>query len=385
MCIVSVIVPIYHGKKYIRTLIRQLENCWKCMEEKIDIELLLVNDAPEEPLEQSYVSEYMSIEVLNTEVNLGAQGARVKGVEYSRGNFILLLDQDDRIVPEYLRSQMKAIKACDAVVCRALHEKKPYYNLTRPFARSICKEHILRKENSIISPGQVLMRKDAISEIWKKNILKNNGADDWLLWLCMMEEGKTFTLNDEILFEHVVEGNNASLRVLEMQRSELEVLEVIRKSHIFSSEDITALANTIHNLMEMRLQLLGKFQRMSYTYDKWVSLKNKGVHISEFLRQRGYRTIAIYGVTSLGKRLYQELEMDKLEVLYFIDINADFFDRQIEVCSPEKDLRQVDVVIVSLVQNEKEVSDLIKTKLAADVWAITELMEKAEETLMTDT
>ncbi len=378
---VSVIVPIYYGKKYIEQLVQQVKACWKCAEGKIGIELLLVNDAPDDPLPQDYFSECVEIVVLNTEVNRGVQGARVKGIEKSRGKYILFLDQDDKIATEYLKSQLGKIGDYDAVVCKAIHERKPFYNLTRPFSSSICKDYMLREKNSIISPGQVLMKKEAVSEIWKKNILQNNGADDWMLWLCMMEEGKTFVLNDETLFEHVVEGSNTSLCVLEMYRSEQEVLDVIRKNHVFSEADTSALERTIQSLTEMRFQLLGKFQRISCVYDSWLSIRNHKVHISYYLKQRGYKTIAIYGVTSLGKQLFQELNIDKFEVSYFIDMNAPFFNEQFKICSPNDELKQVDAVIISLVENERQISDLLQTKLSADIWTIAELLGKMEEVL----
>lgn len=379
MCNISIIVPVYYGQKYIPSIIRQVEDCNRCTDEKVNIELLLVNDAPDSPLSPDYSSKCIDIVVLNTELNRGTQGARVRGVECSKGSFLLFLDQDDKIAPEYLKSQMEKIEGYDAVVCKALHEKKPYYNHTRPFVESIRKEYILGKENAIISPGQVLMRREAVSETWKNNILKNNGADDWLLWLCMMEEGKSFALNDEILFEHVVEGDNGSLRIEEMQRSEQEVLGIIRSSPVFPAEDADVLAETIQNLTERRLKLLGKFQRMACIYDRWLSLKNRGICITGYLRKRGYGTIAIYGVTSLGKRLCQELETDKMEVSYFIDRNALFFDDGIKVCSPNEELRQVDAVIISLVQDEQQISDLLKTKLLADIWTIAELLDRAEQ------
>lgn len=376
---VSVIVPVYHGKKYIDQVVRQVDDCWKYAEGKINIELLLVNDAPDDPLSHDYSSKYIDIVVLNTEVNRGVQGARIKGLEYCKGSHILFLDQDDRIAPDYLKSQLEKINGHDAVVCKAIHERKPFYNLTRPFASSICKDYMLREKNSIISPGQVLMKKEAVSEVWKENILQNNGADDWMLWLCMMEEGKSFTLNDETLFEHVVEGNNASLRVLEMYRSEQEILNVIRKNHVFSESDTNALAETIQDLTETRIQLLGKFQRMSCIYDSWLSIKNNKVHISYYLYQKGYKTIAIYGVTNLGKQLYQELSEDKFEVSYFIDMNAPYFNEQFPVCSPKEKLKQVDAVVISLVQDEKQISDLLKARLSADIWTIAELIGEMEE------
>lgn len=43
---------------------------------------------------------------------------------------------------------------------------------------------------AITSPGHCLIRKTSIPQLWKENILKNNGSDDLLLWLLMLEENK---------------------------------------------------------------------------------------------------------------------------------------------------------------------------------------------------
>ena len=51
--------------------------------------------------------------------------------------------------------------------------------------------------------------------------MKTNCADDYLLWLCMTAQGAKFALNQDILFEHVVHGNNLSLN----SRRELSSLE----------------------------------------------------------------------------------------------------------------------------------------------------------------
>ena len=82
----------------------------------------------------------------------------------------------------------------------------------------ITRDFIISVRNSIISPGQVLIRRDKIPAVWKNTRLSNNGADDWLLWLCMLGAGAELALNPEILFEHVVEGENESINAVHMIR-----------------------------------------------------------------------------------------------------------------------------------------------------------------------
>ena len=71
---VSIIVPIYHGKQYIKQIIEQIEVC----SEKADteVELLLVNDDPTMPIETDLFSERIAIRVFNTERNRGIHGSR---------------------------------------------------------------------------------------------------------------------------------------------------------------------------------------------------------------------------------------------------------------------------------------------------------------------
>ena len=371
---ISVIVPIYHGLRYIKTMISQIEACQTYYDGKIEI--LFVNDDPKEPIEKTYASDRIEIVIVDTDVNRGIHGARIRGMEHSKGTFILFLDQDDRIAPDYLKKQIEKMGDGDAVVCRAFHEGKPLYNRTNPFENVINQEYMLRKGNPIISPGQVLIKKKAISEIWRKNVLTYNGADDWLLWLCMIKEGRSFRLNDEILFEHVVEGSNTSLHVLEMQRSEIEMFDLIRRQHVFSKEETAFLEETIYNLMIARIRLLERFQRIAGIYDVWLNLKNQEISLAEYMNRQGYKRIAIYGVTNLGKRLYQDLSKEHVEVSCFIDINASYLDGPVPIYLPEEELPEMDVVIISLVQDEKQIRKMLREKMTTEIRTIAELIEE---------
>ncbi len=373
---VSVIVPVYHGKKYIESVIRQVEACQTFVAGRAKIELLLVNDAPDEPLPE-YQAREVELIVLQTSENRGIHGARAEGIRRCSGDYILLLDQDDRILPEYVHSQLTAVRGYDAAVCMALHEGKPLYNWTLPFEAAASREYMLRKGNAIISPGQVLLRKDAVPAFWMEHRMQRNGADDWLLWLCMMQEGRSFTLNKNILFEHVVERDNTSMRQLQMQRSEWEVYRMIQKSGMFSDGDVAALQKTIKNLMEMRIELLGKFQRICAVYDAWISLKNRDRSIANYLKEKGYHTVAVYGVTQLGKRLFEELMGEGMDVPYFIDRNAVFLDGPVKVCAPKERLPAVDAVVISLVQQEETIREMLHAKLAVPIFTVSELVGQA--------
>lgn len=373
MSVFSIIVPVYHGTQYMEGIVRQAEENAERLGGEDSVELLFVNDDPLEPLPQDLNSDLISVNVLNTDINRGIHGARVRGLEWCEGEYVLFLDQDDIIAPDYLRSQVKCIGGHSAVVCQVIHERKRYYNAEYPFEKMMTKEYMLSQGSPIVSPGQVLLRKGEIPDIWKKEIMTYNGADDFLLWLYMAAERRTFALNNEILFEHVVQYGNASWDSYNMLCSETEMTERVIKSGLFSAEDTEVLKNMLRNIQKRRLDNLDKFRKMFYALKDLSMAGLDGNGVSKFLEQKNFYNVAVYGGGYLGKYLLKELRKSKVEVRYIIDQNAAYLDLGYPAYTIEDELEDVDAVIVTLVQNEQDVIGRLKKKLGADILSIKEL------------
>lgn len=370
---VSVIVPIFHGKKYIDSMIDQLKKCAETGHGEFRLELLFVNDDPQEPI-GDVSSEVIAVKVLETDENRGIHGARGRGLETCTGDYVLFLDQDDRIMPDYFVSQFKYIGDGDAVVCKLLHEGRQFYDTRMPFEKVITREFILSVRNPIISPGQVLIRKEKVPETWKRAKLKNNGADDWLLWLCMLAEDCRFVLNPETLFEHVVEGGNESINVAHMMASEQEIYEVLAALKVFSSEDLEKLRGAVQAAADGHIKLLSKFQKMFFVYDNWLRLQEQGRYIHEHLKNCGVRRVAIYGDSYIGKRLYHSLKENGVEVSCFIDRNAAYLEEEIPVYPPQEGLPTVDMIIISLVEAVDAIGEELAQLSEARICSLAELL-----------
>ena len=374
--LISIIVPVYYGKKYINDLIMQVEKCASYIEPEEKVQLILSNDAPDDKIEESYISEIIDIVILNTDVNTGIHGARVRGLEESHAEFVVFLDQDDKIFPEYLRSQLKNIHDADAVVCRLIHEKKQYYTNTNLFEGVLEYERMISIGNQIVSPGQVLIRRTSIPRIWKQNIMQHNGADDWLLWLCMIAKDKKFMLNQEILFEHVVNGKNVSWDSALMFQSEDEVYDILLKEKAFGDKQLEKLFNAIRKKQLKHIRKLEAVRERFYLYDKWITLENKKGSIVRFLKKKGYEKIAIYGVGDIGKQLIGKLYSSAEHMLVgAIDRNAKYIKSDIYIATLEEFGKDVDLVIVALIGNSKNIIGLIQQKVDAEVFTFEELLE----------
>ena len=377
---ISVIVPIYQGKKYIRGMVAQIEMCALAGRDRYTLELVLVNDDPAEPI-GVVSSRAVLVRVMETDTNRGIHGARIRGLEHCTGDYVLFLDQDDRIYPAYFSSQLSHLEKADAVVCKLLHESRAFYDTRMPFEKVVSREYIISVRNPIISPGQVLIRKDKIPAEWKETKLKYNGADDWLLWLCMLGADAKFSLNSEILFEHVVEGSNESINASHMIASEREIYEAIRKGRILSLEETEKLRGAVQAAEEGHIKLLSKFQKMFFVYDDWINLQEQGWYMHQYLKGIGVGSAAVYGDSYIGKRLYQNLSNNGIEVRYFIDRNAAYLEEEIPVYQPQKELPPVDVILISLVEGIEEIKKDLRVLTKGRVYSVAEILAELRKGL----
>ena len=371
---ISIIAPLYKGEKYIIQMVSQLEECQKQLTDEAKLELVLSNDDPREPIDLSNVQSDLDIVVLNSNVNSGIHGARVRGLQKSKGQYVLFLDQDDKIANNYFQSQLGILGTADAVVCGCIHEKRNFYNELRPIREVIKKEKIIGEYNHIVSPGQVLIRKGAIPEAWVKNILTVNGADDWFLWILLFSYNRKIVINEEVLFEHVVEQNNASFNTWRMYSSENEVLQIVKKNRLLPQREIMLLQNAITNMLHIYLNDLDKMKKQFYICNQWLEQIYEERGIGDLLEEQGIHNVAIYGCNDIARNLRKALEMQGLRVTYFIDKNAKYLDEERPVYTLKDKLQPVDLIIIALVQHETEIKSELENITCKRVMTISEIL-----------
>lgn len=229
---ISVIVPLYYGKKYIQSIVNMMQrNQEKCID-VADLELIFVNDSPDEKISENEWKgqKNFDIKLVSNQKNQGIHYSRVYGLSYATGQYIMFFDQDDIIADDYFVSQLKHIsKKCDVVVANGSTQYATYSKCLYRFAfMQWTVKHIwfyAKFDCRIISPGQCLIKSDSIPTAWKENILESNGADDYFLWLILLSSGAKFEINRKKLYTHVYTSINASLDNDKMKQSVKEVLD----------------------------------------------------------------------------------------------------------------------------------------------------------------
>lgn len=361
---VSVIVPMYHGRQYVPAILEQIRrNAERASD--AEIELLLYNDCPEEDIRTDAKTYGFTLKVINAEKNAGIHGARVNALKQAAGDYILFLDQDDVISDDYLESQRQKIGGADAVVCRLVNGRRQHYTDTFRFEEVVTKEFMLNHWCPIVSPGQVLLRKAAVPNVWKENILKNNGADDYFLWLSMMAEGKKFALNQEVLFEHVITGSNTSEDVNRMMDSEQEMLHILKENHVFSEEDEKYLQKLPDSLRKIHVKLLGQYKDACAVYHAGMDVMSGKAAFCEALQR--LNQVAVYGAGVVGQSLFRVLRLNGIEPAFYIDRNAEYITQDVPVYTIDDAPCEMEGIIISINTENGEIEECLKKKYGADV------------------
>lgn len=272
----SFIVPIYHGQKYIPNIISMVEkNKIALIHEGIEeaIELIFINDSPEIQIRIDSVlleKVQFDIHIYENQKNVGIHQSRVNGYTFSKGKYLVFLDQDDLIADNYLVSQMKYIQSSDMVVANGYKEindrKKVIYKSKAKQALVLQEKVYLKAANQITSPGQCLIKKDAIPTEWLTNIVKANGGDDILLWFLLFAKKAKIELNEDCIYTHVDTGNNTSNDLSQMLSSSADIIQIMKKCSILSQKTIRG--------YEKRIVFLNALNSKNKVYKVFVLLRN---------------------------------------------------------------------------------------------------------------
>jgi glycosyltransferase involved in cell wall biosynthesis len=365
---ISIIVPLYYGRKYVSSIISQVTCCYNKLK-NASIELILYNDSPDEEVNLSEIKTDYQLKLIQPKYNRGIHAARVEGLKNANGTYVLFLDQDDIIHEDYLYSQLNGIGDNDAIVCRLKNNNKQHYNDSFVFEKVVSKEFMINKWCSIVSPGQVLIRRQSIPQIWEDNLLSNNGADDYFLWILMFMQGNKFALNQNILFKHVLNGSNTSSDTNKMMDSELEMLGILHDNHILDDEQIK---NLVNSLRRIHISELEKSKRLCDFLIKWnYEVVNERVPYRKLL-ENNVKSVAIYGAADLGQNIAMLLNKSPVKVEYYIDQNARYISLSKSIYKLDDELKRVDAIILTI--NDKKLRKNISDKMNCKVYCVEEII-----------
>ncbi len=104
--LVSIIIPCYNAEKFIANTIHSVLN-----QSHQDLELLIINDGSTDNTEDAIAAIQDSRIFFSSKKNTGVSDTRNKGLEIAKGDYVLFLDADDLLSPNFLEKHVSYLEA----------------------------------------------------------------------------------------------------------------------------------------------------------------------------------------------------------------------------------------------------------------------------------
>ena len=369
---VSLIIPIYRGRKHIKHLLEMLD---KLKGSNYRLEVILVNDYPQEPIEfqQFKCLFHISIQYIENEINMGIHRSRVNGLRHAKGEYIVFLDQDDSIMSDYFERQTECLTdEDDAVICNGLYRMgEKIFSESNKFHEYSLAEYLINGY-PLVSLGQLLIRKNSIPSEWLEKYMSCNGWDDHFLWAAMMLHGTKVAVNDAVLYVHEEDGNNLSFNWKQMIMSGREFKDIFLQLGVLNEYQKLQFKELVDN----KIYKYEIYEKLSENMNKMTK-----ENLVSYLKMKGFYKIVIYGMGVYGKTLFQTLENTDIHVLCGIDKRKDIKDIPLPIMSLYEEklsdfIEKADVIVVSAVFAFREIKDNIGKQYKIKIVSLLDILEK---------
>lgn len=210
-----------------------------------ETEIIVVDDCSADPVTQQKLDELEAtgLRIIRQPVNKGVGHARNTGISQAKGKYILTLDADDRILPDYARKAVSALeKGFDVVYCNVRRfgaddsvRIAPDYSI-----------HQLLAGNFISS-----------CSAFSKKIWETTGGydtsmpnyEDWEFWVHIAVKGGTFFHLNEILFEYRAREHSKIGRTINPEHRARVVEYVCNKHAEAYRKHVTQIVPYLHQII----------------------------------------------------------------------------------------------------------------------------------------
>lgn len=199
--------------------------------------------------------------------------------------------------------------------------------------------------------------------------------------------GKRFQEKTEILNDNELKYYNNLLYDILQHIDDKYLSEVcnadyyIRKTMLAykAGIDIKQDMQRLKQLESQNQRLQQKLDRSTLNYKILTKLiVSNSEDIAVYLEESGFRNIAIYGMSDVGRFLFNILKPTNIKILYAIDKRAAQISSDIPVLTLEDVLPQVDAIIVTAAYFYTQVEEQLRTKVKCPIISIEEVLKGIE-------
>lgn len=209
--LISIVIPCYNQGEYIQDALSSIKN-----QTYHNIEIVIVNDGSTDALTRKILEELSgsSIKVIHRE-NKGLSTARNTAIRNSSGKYILPLDADDMIAPDYISTAISILEGNSDIGV--------VYGRAEFFGEKHGDWHLEKFEvqkmlfSNLVYAAGIYRRKD-FDLIGGYSSEMKFGWEDWDFWLSMIERKKEFYFIEKIVFYYRVRNTSMVNSMTEDQK-----------------------------------------------------------------------------------------------------------------------------------------------------------------------
>lgn len=250
---ISIIIPCYNYGKYLMEAVNSVLN-----QTFTDFEIIIVDDGSTDPFTLNLLKN-LSLPHTKTYfiTNQGVSNARNYGSSLSKGEFVLFLDADDYLSPNYLEKTISIL------------ENKKEIDFVSTWTNVFGTENYIWK-TKLASKANILGENTlSVASLFRKSMFVNlngydcnlkHGFEDWELWIRILSNDYKGYIIEEPLFNY---RKKTSSLLSDAINHKDEIMKYILKKHE------TLLNKYIYELA------ISKEQQLTYFQNQDKSLKNR--------------------------------------------------------------------------------------------------------------
>lgn len=239
---ISVIIPTYNRAKYLEQLLDTILEM-----NGISLEIIIINDnstdATDSMIRNKY-SSYNNIRYVVNQTNEGCGKSRRKGLELSRGNYIVFADDDDYYIDDnFYKKGVEILRNSQNIACVSGNSKL-YYNKGNRLTddSSLTPGLISGPEflNGFMSQFQkprstfsTIFRKEALI---KSGLLESQMVNDASIYMRALIYGDIFTLKEHIgvyrIHDHNISNNLSSSFIIENLKEKSSIYKLAKEQDL---------------------------------------------------------------------------------------------------------------------------------------------------------
>lgn len=212
---ISVIIPVYNNRKYLKEALRSVE-----LQTYTNLEKIIINDGSSEGLRE-IIKTYTNVVYIENRKRLGVARARNIGIEAASSKYLAFLDSDDIWEVNKIETQLYKITESKSDLCFC-----NFINfLTNPQTQrpSWVTQRSLETESQGFIPSTMLAQKEIFKKVGFYNESYQVGSDsEWLMRA--KEKNVKMSRVDKILVKRRIHPNNLGNLIEENNLAKFKML-----------------------------------------------------------------------------------------------------------------------------------------------------------------